>query len=393
MSGLGHQVNLISAFGRADGLAVELKRRGFSVTLYDFTKQMAQGQDLSGGPFPLVVGSTALELLNNVKEAELPRGIVFWLPQGPLELSGPMAEYFSSQNLAIQYLREGGLRRRRANDFSIEWMSQFLYQLASPWLTESTKAYSMNGTFPYDQALVLLKDATYLAVLEKNARDAGVEYIKAETMPSIELDGRRIKGSASWVWCLSSFATQNLSEDLAKKLFPEVLEPDWQWVRMDLRSSIGTWWSGVPSWSIVIEDIYLPWTHDNMFVLRKRSGGNWEAWMKVPFHRLSEPTAWHAWARGVENVLLRRLPHGQWRADESSLKTGPQGSIYDFEKRNWQAPNLSNFYFCAPEVLPRLDVACWNETMVKFIPKLEDAAGREARRAKGAQNDQTLHAP
>jgi hypothetical protein len=272
---------------------------------------------------------------------------------------------------------------------------------------ESTKSYLTGSLFPFKEKLFLMNDSTFLKGLQKAATDAGVKRYAIKRWADLRISGRKIEqlvfetessaiatSAPSIVWTLASSETGILNSALADQMFPQgVLEPDWQWVRLDLRSSVGAWVTGIPPWTVVVDDLYLPWTHANCFILQKGSGGNWDAWLRIPYNRLADPVAWHAWARSVETVLLKRLPHGQWMCDEASLKTCPQGLLFEVDEGPWHPPAWSNFHFMAHEVLERLDFACWFDSLKKLQPRLEDSRNREVKRQRGAGRDPALHSP
>lgn len=399
-----HSVTIVSAFGRGERLATLLKRKNFDVTLLDATEALKPGQVFSSGPFPLVSGVESFaDLESTLKDADLPRGLTVWTPEGPLEFKGPMSEFLKEQNPAMRVAASGDVTKGRG--FEETWLGLLLSQLTSPWMTDSTDANRWGTPFGLKGELSVLNNSTFAKALLKGCQDEGVEVVAVRQLRGVETQGPRVlslqigadgesRECTQVVWLLTSSETQRLNPEVAEKLFPKgVLEPDWQWVRMDLRSSVGPWWGGLPQWMIVVEDIYLPWTHANCFVLRRGVGGNWEAWLKVPFHRLQDPKAWYEWARQIEIVLLKRLPHAQWICDEASLKTDPQGTLFDSEKRGWKAPLLNNLFYVGPETLKSLDLASWLEACEKLIPRLEEGRNREMKKGKGARSDQALHAP
>lgn len=400
-------VIVVSAFGRADNLAVELQRKGFEVSLVDCTERLMQGQNLGAGPFPIVSDSPGSQYLEStVKSENLERGLVFWLPEGPIELSGPMADFFKSNKVELQQIEILQNGKKASAEFKQKWLWLFLHQLVSPWFAESTKADLVGEAFNPKASMFLVNSTNFLKSLAKATSDAGVARYNLGALENIEIDNNRIldlglKTNFNWngktahyVWALSSYETERLNSGVAQKLFSgKVLEPTWQWIRFDLRSSVGSWCSGFPSWQVVIEDIYLPWTHTNSFILQKGPSGNWEVWLKVPHHRLQDPKSWFEWARGVEAVLIKRIPHGQWVCDEGSLNTDPQGLIFDIESYGWQPPKIQNLLFCAHEVLEQLDWGHWSKRLMELVPKLEDLKNREQKKYKGASSDHALHAP
>ena len=400
-------VAIVSAFGRADGLAIELQKSGFEVSLVDCTHLLIQGQNLGAGPFPILANaSMGLELEKTVLSDVLDRGLVFWLPEGPIELDGPLAEFFKSQKEELRQLELLQSGKKATAEFSKTWLWPFLHQLACPWFFESTKATAFGTAFLPQTKMFLVNSTNFLKSLAKATIDVGVVRFQPDSLDGIKIENNRVisldlKTNALWdgkfsnfVWALNSYESHRVSQSISELLFnKKVLAPTWQWVKFELRSSVGTWSNGFPAWQVVIEDIYLPWSHTNSFILQKGAGGHWDVWLKVPHHRIENPQSWYEWARGIESVLMKRVPHGQWVCDEASLKTDPQGMIFDLESIGWQPPKLQNLYYCASEVMTRLDWSHWSDQILQLLPKIDSQKNREQKKYKGASSDQALHAP
>ena len=74
-------VNIVSAFGRGETLALALQDEGFDVRIIDFTKALGADWNTGAGPFPVAQKAYLPKQEKFLQELRpLPRGLTFWLP-------------------------------------------------------------------------------------------------------------------------------------------------------------------------------------------------------------------------------------------------------------------------------------------------------------------------
>lgn len=131
-------VNVVTAFGRAETLALALETAGFQVQVFDFTEALGPEWQRGAGPFR----SCRKEFIPAqapllAESRRLPRGISFWLKDGPVELGGPMMGFFENKYPFVKDLKSG---RGAAGEFTDTWMRNYMCHWASPAFHESWEA-------------------------------------------------------------------------------------------------------------------------------------------------------------------------------------------------------------------------------------------------------------
>ncbi len=81
---------------------------------------------------------------------------------------------------------------------------------------------------------------------------------------------------------LSSFETDYFLPKLRNKIFKKVVKPVWYWVRYKV-SFPSQVFDLLPVHFVNLEDIYLPWSHENLMILQKTISNNYmNCWLRVP---------------------------------------------------------------------------------------------------------------
>ncbi len=137
-------VNMISAYGRGETLALALEDEGFKVRLFDFTDALGPEWNRGAGPFP--IGKTPFiskqeKFLSEVRP--LARGLTFWLKDGPLELDGPFKDFFAHKNSAV-----GRLVGSATTEFTEDWLRRFMRLWAGPIYRETWQNSGSASEFP-----------------------------------------------------------------------------------------------------------------------------------------------------------------------------------------------------------------------------------------------------
>ena len=389
------QVCLVTAFGRGETLVRALEQARFRVTTLDFTDAFGAEFTRGLGPFPVALTEylpAQAELLGEMRP--LPRGLAFWLNDGPIELAGEMAAHFSDVVPAVKNLRAN----QAVADFGDDWMRRFVDQWTSPYHAEAWEN-ATPARFPYDQPLGLAPAhrEVRLTTPKTAVRCKAIEDIQINNQRLLEIavDAGRITAyrADQFVWCLSSRETEMLNSQLATKVFTRgIIRPEWAWITFKVTCQTGPWLEGIPEHVIAIGDVYLPWTYANLVILRKMPGDVFEAWVKVPAARVDEDAERLRWAADVGALLNRRLNLARWQVDGDRYGICPHAPVFEASRRDVSAPPWRNWDWIAPETVARLDVGARLEREAQAFRRI-DQWRRDTEKKQGGPRDHALHAP
>ena len=393
------RVNLVSAFGRGETLALALHENGFEVKVLDFSQAFAPEYRRGTGPFPVIKKDflpTQKEYLNSVQPVA--QGLTLWLKDGPIELTGPFAPVHILSHPEIQAWQTNA----KGGEFSRAWLQRFLRHWTSPYESEPWEATG-DQPFPAELPLgVIAADREPHAHSFEKARVQGVEIHACQSLKDTRWEGSRltevevvagttigVQGN-QWVWCLSSFETEQFGESAARKVFWRgIFEPEWSWISFAGHIDEGVWSTGLPVYCVMIGDVYLPWVYANACVLRRESPTKFRYWLKVPRERVKDIDARRAWALELEKALLARLPQAKWTVDSSDWSVCPHSEIYGAAARHQSRGQWKNWDWIAPETMPRLDFSARFEAEAKAYRRLtqwrEDVKRRVERPAGRAE--------
>lgn len=386
-------VNLVSAFGRGETLALALQENGFQVRILDFTEALPEEYHRGLGPFPIVKHDflpAQKEFLNEVRP--LPGSISFWLPDGPVELGGRLGLFYSDTRSDVKTWREDS----KATDFNSTWLRRFLRQWAAPYYSESWKE-DRQAIFPAELELGLIDHAKEpMAASFEHFADLGHQRTSCKKMESVVIESRRIQQldgwkSDQWIWCLSGHETKAISEKVAGQVFPHgPSEPQWVWLSMNVRHQHGPWSNGIPDYTVILNDLYLPWTHTNLAILRRLEQDVYRCWLRVPFTQAADPAHRGAWAQQLRASLEKRLPMAKWQIESQRYSVCPHSPVYSPELKDNHGNNWKNWDWIAPESLVRLDYSARLESEAFSFQRLTEWRNDQIKK-QGASRDQALH--
>lgn len=395
-------VTLVSAFGRAETLALALHENGFRVEVIDLTPAFPPEYRRGPGPFP-IVNKTYLPAQRDLLKRTQPLvgGLTLWLKDGPLELTGPMAEFHAQSHPELKAWQQEDGR----GDFTRTWLGRWLKQWASPIFNESWQE-AKDTPFPAAEPLALLpveseeQVMSFEHVMQKSVtvhsctglRDVRVEN---QRLLQIEVDcGRSLVVTAEqWIWCLSSYETQMLNPDVASKIFYRgALTPEWSWLSFEGSFQDGPWTNGLPPYVVVIGDVYLPWAYSNAAIFRRLEGLKFRVWIKVPRARGHDIDARRGWALGIENNLRARLPQAEWSIDSSAWAQCPHSEVFAADVRHEAAGHWKNWDWISAENLPRLDLSVRLEREAASFARLNEWRNEQIKK-QGVPRDPAIHAP
>ncbi|QDK37744.1 hypothetical protein [Bdellovibrio sp. NC01] len=315
---LGNPIILVSAFGRGHWLAAALAQEGIKTTLVDVSSKLGvwPTEDIEG-PFGFfrnerISESQVDRLYSEDAFEEVPNGFSLWLPEGPVEFKGPLTKFNLDKlplaNPIKENLFSSGQDKnskqlyKNLNAFTFEqsWLLHFAHQYASTTYKPNALAATEGESLPLLSSF-FVRQATR-AGLERSLnwlREKGVEVLEPQQImdasfgPGRSVTGLEISGSGEKqglfrleqiVWMLSSEESYFLNERLGKYFFPEgPLESEWCWVRYRVGLKQCFERDSLPLHTVVLDDVYSPWTHENLMVLQRTSlADQFDVWLRIP---------------------------------------------------------------------------------------------------------------
>lgn len=323
------RVIVTSAFGRGHWISVMLHRLGFNVQLLDVTNRVGSYQEIDQeGPFGFFVSKEwkNLEfdsLCSQGPAFEQKAGYTLWLKNGPWELRGETSNHRSKTlkqaESALQYSQtwgqgrglnrntlfdKNGIDKFKDIDFEERWISSFASDLLSNESSSSNEAYLKASTCSiFEKYWTRYPEHRNINQSLQWCKEQGVTVIEDAQIPDLSIENHHIQGIEvnaqksgfirchQLVWLLTSQETSFLSPRAFLKLFKgKTLEPEWTWLRYQIEFEPSRDFDQLPHDFIWIDDILLPWYHDNFVIFRKSTLQNtYHVWLRLPysqrFHR------------------------------------------------------------------------------------------------------------
>jgi hypothetical protein len=371
-------VGIVSIFGRGHWLANQLAKAGVPVSLIDISSSQGPWAEIDTmGPF----GSFKADIQPEQNIQIQKEGFCLWLNDGPLELSSVNCNYRTGKLGLSKWNREY-IERNESNSREIQklpfhenWLAQFSHfwnasisTTAAESLTVGRKINLFDKFSYYRSGQERSLDRS-LAVCEKNK----VNVFRAKQIKDLAIDKKGVLSGLElqtekslilkcerFVWCLSQAETRKLSEKVRGVLFPlGVKYPEWAWVRYRVQihksEKLEHW---LPGHFVILGDVYLPWSHENVVVLQKTEADSiFDCWIKIPHAQRFQNAYLQNMAKKIE-VLLEKKMAGEdaqiieWplemQMDEQKLGPSPF-AIY---KKSDHAPknkDWDNVQFDGPE--------------------------------------------
>lgn len=392
---LGSPVILVSAFGRGHWLAAALAAEGIKTTLVDVSSKLGvwPSEDVEG-PFGFFRNEKITELqmerlYSDDPFEEVPNGFTVWFKDRPLEFKGPLTKFNLEQLPLSSHIKDffsgaGSLKSTRAlykNQETIPFEQSWLLHLAHQWAgttyQPSARGSQKGEPLPLFSSF-LVRQATRNG-LEKSLTwltSKGVEVLKphqlmdasfggSKSVTGLEFSGEKqgLFRLEQLVWLLSSEETYFLNERLGKYFFPEgPLEPEWCWVRYRVGLNACFERDRLPLHCVVMDDLYSPWTHENMMVLQRTSlPDQFDVWMRIPTVQRFNKEYLTARSEKMIQILKSRMVKS-----EPQVLSYPQEYYYtyaqlgasrfpvfgDFQDSRRGKSLFRNLYLDGPEIWP-----------------------------------------
>ena len=297
-------VVILSALGRGQWLAYALKSQGLEVALVDFfgLTQNWKPEDIEGpfGLFQEDISSSEVDFLMAGDALEsVPKGFVFWLPSGPLELRGPL--YFHRARTLglhervkkdLQFQKTFSKEERKAwqescleGRFQSLWPIYMAHQISASHLLPKP-CFACSGAEPlslfspffvryatangYQRTLDYLSHKGISVYTCKHAPNFSFTRKNPPQLAFIETEkGERIK-SPLFISTLSGEESYFVHPHLGKTLWPQgFAKREWSWVRYRLGIEEGPQNTVLPQHFALLQDVQTPWTHANFALVQR----------------------------------------------------------------------------------------------------------------------------
>ncbi|MCB9026547.1 MAG: hypothetical protein H6625_09545 [Bdellovibrionaceae bacterium] len=417
-------VSVFSCFDRGQWLAAALAEKNYEVKLFDVSNNMGRwAPEDWEGPFGLYHLENLTQLQNErITEQDyfesIDEGMILWLKEGPLELKGPLTLYNleslglkESYEQLLNYYKNGKYDELKLylenHSFEKTWLiyfSLFLaanrYSLTDLFLDSKMEALSFSVPYSIRRATRKGLDKAFQWCESK-----GVQCFRDVEIKDISFNGRHCEGvevSSFWsgvvdtdyyVWMLTGEETSRFKESVISKLFPTgVLQSHWAWIRYRMSIKSKEHYATLPLKFFVIDDIFLPWTHENLCIVQKGvSQGDLDCFVRVPVHHRFQKNYLESMSNNICKSLLSRIPvkdievldmPQDYHYTEHEL--GPtRFPVYDSEElKKYSHAKFKNLFFSSPEFWSPQDLSrqlkLQEEVLIK-IDKLESEKSKKAR--------------
>lgn len=396
-------VAIVGGFYNLSWLASELSRQGWNVLYLDLYESLGRWptEDVEG-PF----GFFSSETLNpyfveklNFEETYVSqdRGFVVWPQRGPLEFKSPLIHHQllapSHPELKINadfkerltqateaYYRQGLTSSFKNHSFEANWLEYLAHTLTQ---TE----YSSYQDFKVSKWPLPLMNSFFVRSLSRRSLEHSHEWLKNQNIQGShrtqildfvltegkKLGGFELKGELSGIikfqhliWGLSSQETFFVSEKLGNTLFPQGgIDPEWVWSRYSFSISQNRETEQIPLHSVWINDLYAPWTHENLLIVQRTTRDElYDVWIKIPSTQRFNKDYLDYYALKISEIVKKKfentqvvLAHCPQEYEYTYQQLGPSRFVQYSKEiskfRKWN--DLKNVYFSSYETLESLN--------------------------------------
>lgn len=395
------RVVVISAFGRGNWLAAECSSLGLESQLVDLTEGLGRwAPEDWEGPFGYLQSeslsqSQKMRLDEEDYSESIEDGLVIWLKSGPLDLRGSHSQYLFEKreisHLVSEYVanygqltakNRGEARKQiEALPFRDNWFAAFAHAYASPVAAEHVENLKYGEPSPLFSPYFVRRVSRRGAEKSLNwVETQGVKIYQKAKLKDISYSGKSVSSieiESDWsgvinadqfIFCLSSLELQRLNPKVGQMLFPSgAIKPEWVWLRYRIQMQAPEIASGLPLKFVVIEDLALPWYHENYQLIQKTTSQDaFDVWVKIPNSLRFQKTYIEEIGRKITEILASRVPTSNpvivdmpqdYVYDEAILGPARFAQLTPESKAKLKRLNCSNFHFDGPELWNSLD---WN---------------------------------
>lgn len=420
---------VVSAFGRGNWLAAEMARKGLSTVLVDVSEALGHwAPEDWEGPFGFFqsdwITESQLTRLNEEDYMDSESdGFVLWLSDGVVDTAGPVSSHRLEKRGVTEAQRkyisqfenlkpEDRLKMRRefqALSFHENWFTQFSHSFAANSFSENSAAMNSSRPLPlfsphnirrtsrrgYDQNLKWVESWGAKVLKAKSIKDLSSNSGFIQGL-EIESDWSGVISAEQYIWSLSGVESLHLSPSITSSLFPQVIWPSWQWQRYRMKFEGADVWQSLPSHLVAIEDLGLPWTHENFLVVQKSvNPGDSDVWMRLPHSQRFHREYLLDKSRAATEILQSRLPGvkvsvqnfpQEYEYDEKDLGPARFPLFDQVQASKYKTGSWINLHYDGPEVWELLD---WSSVFHHQSKIAKEISGwkkdRDERREKEVQ--------
>lgn len=415
------RVTIVSAFGRGQWLASELRTLNVDVVVLDVSDSLGRWspEDVEG-PFGYFQTENLLPSQKARLDAEdyadvVEDGFSVWLKSGPFDMRGSHSRYLLDKrevpNDVVDYVdkytarsekeRREAMSKVNSLSFAKNWLAQLAHSLASPVYASSIEQLSVSEKCGL-QPLPLFAPYYLRRVSRRGAekswawvKSSGANVSERAHVQNIVDDGKWLKkmrfnsdpstdhASDMWVWMLSSAETERHSKPVFEKLFSgEVAPAQNVWLRYRIEVQDPRVTNLLPLQFLFIEDLALPWSHSQFQqVIKTATADQFDVWIRIPsLHRFEKAyiekcgsEIIEMWQSRLPGQSLRIVDYPQeHKYDETEL--GPSRHV-QFNVQDYAAirrKNYINVQYDGPELWTSLDWTAQFQSQVEIFNRVRN---------------------
>jgi hypothetical protein len=415
-----YDVAVVGSFYNVSWVASELSRQGWSVLYIDLNAGLGRWpmEDIEG-PFGFFTSETLnpfyVEKLNNEESlVSQDSGFTICLGSGPLEFKssfiqyqlkelGVAGEFITRLESSTENYYQSSQKSLNRNDhFEKSWLEFLTRSLSSQ--KDVAFGDSVSCEFPLPLMNPFFTRFLSRRSLERNNQWLSRQNIDAFEQTQIldfalsghsEIHGFEAKGEINGVnnfkalvWGLSSEETYYYRPQLGKILFPKgVIEPVWTWARYSVEIVPNRETQQLPNHSIWIEDVYGPWTHENLLIWQRTSMENlYDVWLLIPNNQRFNKDYIKYYGEKITQKWVKRFETSQ-----SKVHNFPQEYVYTYQdlgpsrwvrfpsthSKNIESKEFKNVYFNNYEIWDQLNKETQYQSQRQLIGKVTDKLKKE----------------
>jgi hypothetical protein len=425
-----YDVAVVGSFYNVGWVASELSRQGWSVLYIDLNSGLGRWpmEDIEG-PFGFFTSETLnpfyVEKLNNEESlVSQDSGFTICLGagsrgvsrvgSGPLEFKASFIEY-QLQQLGISkefitrlesstenYYQVSQKTAGNINSFDQSWL-EFLTRSLS-----SQKDVSFGDSVDCEFPLPLM-NPFFTRSLSRRSLERNNQWLIRQNIDSFEqtqildfalssnkeIHGFEAKGELNGithfktlVWGLSSEETYYYKPQLGKIMYPKgVVEPVWTWARYSVEIEIDRETQQLPHHTVWIEDLFGPWTHENMLIWQRTTSETlYDVWILIPNNQRFNKDYIKYYGEKITQKWANRF-----ETSAAKIRNYPQEYVYTYQdlgpsrwvrfpkqhQRPIESKDFSNVYFNNYEVWDQLNRETQFQSQRKLISKVVDRLKKE----------------
>lgn len=415
-----YDVAVVGSFYNVGWVASELSRQGWSVLYIDLHSGLGcwPMEDVEG-PFGFFSSETInpffVEKLNN-EEAMVSQdtGFTVCLGSGPLEFKSSFIQYqLQAMGVSDEFISR--LESSTGNfyqsgqkilaldaDFKKSWLEFLSRSLSSQ--RDVVFGDQVESEFPLPLMNPFFTRFLSRRSLEKNHQWLQRQNIDAFDQTQIldfaldsnkEITGLEAKGELNGivhfktlVWGLSSEETYYYKPQLGKIIYPKgVTEPVWTWARYSVEVILDREMQQLPLHSVWIEDVYAPWTHENLLIWQRTTFENrFNVWILIPNNQRFNQEYIKYYGKKITQKWEKRF-----ETSAAKIQNYPQEYIYTYQdlgpsrwvryhskhQRSIESKDYDNVFFNSYEVWDQLNRETQFQSQKKLINKVTEKLKKE----------------